>query len=192
MKWVDLINSIVSALIIFIVFPSACCADSWELFYNGSYSGIKSMASYNGKLYVGNGFFDGEADILEYDGSKWSLSYDGGNKSVPCMQVYNGKLYAGLEGGDFGDGDVIVFDGTTWKTSFEGPQNRIASLAVHNNRLYAGTGQSDGYVYAYDGATWQRAYNATEEDSSVESMASYDGKLYAGFCAAQNGGYQVL
>lgn len=108
---------IYAAAALLLLLQACCYADSWDLFYNGSYESVKSMAAYDGKLYIGNGWSEqGESDIWAYDGTTWSLSYDGDKTSVLCMAVYGGRLYAGT--GTFqGCGDVIVLNRTTTTSS---------------------------------------------------------------------------
>ncbi len=161
------IRNISSAILLGLILCHYAGADNWSLFYNGSYSGIQSMAAYNGSLYVGNGFYPLESDIVVFNGSAWSLSYDGDRESVKCMTEYNGKLYAGLLGTDRGDGDILVYDGNSWSISYNGSLSEIASMTVYNGKLYAGQGSSSGDILVFDGNTWQTAYNASGNASAT-------------------------
>lgn len=91
--------------------------NSWA---DTSYSYLKSMVTYNGKLYVGTSFTGSgnpTGDIWRYDGSTWTqVGGKGINSSwtnadnreeVPTMSVYKGKLYAGL--GFSNDNDALVY-----------------------------------------------------------------------------------
>jgi hypothetical protein len=152
---------------------------SWTKSYEGSNELIKSLISYNGKLYAGQGSSSADGDVFVYDGISWSTSYDGSQENIETFEVYNGKLYAG-QSKNTGDGDVLVFDGSTWSTIYNGTQEAIKSLAVYNGKLYAGQGNGpgDGDILVYDGSTWSTSYDGAEK--RITALAVYNGKLYAG------------
>lgn len=94
--------------------------DTNNTWSDGSYSFIKSMAVYNGYLYVGTGFTGSSnptGDVWRYDGSSWVQvggdSLNGGwtvsenREEVPTLTVYKGKLYAGL--GFSAESDALVY-----------------------------------------------------------------------------------
>ena len=122
---------------------------------------VRSLVTFNGYLYAGQGDGAGDGDIqvcnpagggdttLCDNASDWSASYSGATYSqVLTMIVYKGRLYAGM-GNGAGLGDVLVCDPTTtgsadicdagdWTdASFPAGPNRINQLMVHNGYLYA-------------------------------------------------------
>ncbi len=83
---------------------------------DGQYEQVKSLVTYNGKLYAGLGNSAGDGEVWEMDGSSWSKIGGGGTnsswtanatESVRSFSVYKGKLYAGL--GDSANTDAAVW-----------------------------------------------------------------------------------
>ena len=83
---------------------------------DGQFEQVKSMVTYNGKLYAGLGLTAGDGEVWEFDGSAWNRmggsdlnsSWSAGAKeTVRSFSVYKGKLYAGL-------GDSANVDASIW------------------------------------------------------------------------------
>jgi len=122
---------------------------------------VRSLVSFNGYLYAGQGDDAGDGDIqvcnpagggdstLCDNAADWSASYSTASYSqVLSMIVYKGKLYAGL-GDGAGLGDVLVCDPTStgstdvcdtgdWSdANFPAGPNRITRFIEYNGYLYA-------------------------------------------------------
>ncbi|MBI2426786.1 MAG: fibronectin type III domain-containing protein [Candidatus Kerfeldbacteria bacterium] len=130
------------------------------------------------------------------------------------FEEMNGYLYAGLSGSSAGDGDVIVCDPTTtgatdfcdsgdWSTSYNGSQELFNSLEVFNSRLYAGmgSGAGDGDVLMCnpsatgsatlcDSGDWSTVWDGVEYET-VNALATFRGRLYAGFGSTAGGDNDV-
>jgi hypothetical protein len=73
---------------------------SWT---SGTYERVRSMAIYNGKLYVGIGDTAGDGEVWEWNGTSWTqIGGDNLNSGwsstieyVSSLIDYKGKLYAG-------------------------------------------------------------------------------------------------
>ncbi len=171
-----------------------------------------SLAVFNGKLYAGLGSGADDGDVFEFNGTSWAASLSqAGYETISSMAVFNGSLYAGHGNNTAGDADVKRFDGTAWSATFAYTDSatymEVASLAVYNGKLYMGTGATtadfgDGYVCDPSAAgaagdwhvcdsnsDWRitlstDAFNAAQ---NIPSMATYNGKLYAGLRGAAAG-----
>jgi len=170
---------------------------------------IRSMAVYNGSLYIGTAETNA-AEVYRLDGgTDWTrVSFgagtidDGGTSGVDAvtrMAVYNGKLYIGTE--QTNAAEVYVYEGGTNWTAVNTTAgqfvsgdtsgiNDVSSMSVHNGALYIGTWEVDlAEIYRYDGATWSKVSQATAGTIAsggtasidrITSLVSYDGNLYAG------------
>ena len=151
---------------------------------------VSSLCVYGGNLYAGiEGSTAGAGDIYVSSGTNdttWTKSYEASTYHT-CfyMATYGANLYAAM-GWNTGEGDVLQFDGVTWTVSLNNasPTNLIEYLGVHGSDLYAsGGGPNDGnaVIYKFDGATWTTSYSGTgTEYTSIISLVSYNGELYAG------------
>jgi len=169
-----------------------------------TYEQVMSMASFQGKLIVGLGTSANDAEVWEWDGSTWTKiggdSVNGGwtinYEEVASMAANDSELFVGL-GSNGNDGEVWSWNGSSW-TKIGGDSvnggwtnyaERVASVAIHNGKLYAGLGAStgDGEIWEWSGSNWTKiggdgvgsSWNSTTYQQ-VESMISYNGKLYAG------------
>ncbi|MBI5595921.1 MAG: VCBS repeat-containing protein [Elusimicrobia bacterium] len=111
--------------------------------------------------------------VWSYDGAVWGLSTNLG-QSVLALESFGGKLYAGLNA----NGQVHSYNGVSWslEASFGGVA--VRALKSYGGRLYAG--DSAGRVWGYEPtkAQWFLSFQSTS--SVVESLAVYDGRLFAG------------
>jgi Concanavalin A-like lectin/glucanases superfamily len=114
-----------------------------------------------------------------------------------CMTVYKGKLYAGTSDDKDESGWCHVYQydaGDKWTDCGRVGNERttgIGALIVHNGDLYAATttydwtrvttgGYDPGRVYKYlGGAEWQDC-GQPSDNRTLNSMASFQGKLYVG------------
>lgn len=133
----------------------------------------------------------------------WYSSYDlGSYGSVWSLAAYKGKLYAGF-GNAVGNSDILVCtptlagvstiicdDNSDWSISYDGSIKYLFSLTVYNDRLYAGIGgdgEGNGDVVVCepgpdgdcDTTDWSTSLDTTTYNW-VYSLATYNGKLYAG------------
>ena len=83
---------------------------------DGQFENVKTMQTYNGKMYVGLGTGAGDGEVWELDAGSWTrVGGSGVNsswapntvESVRAFAVYKGKLYAGL-------GDSANVDAAVW------------------------------------------------------------------------------
>jgi hypothetical protein len=157
-------------------------ASDWTLAYDGAQEGFAALASFQGRLYAGQGTGAGDGDVLmSSDGSTWATSFNGSQEYIRALTVYNNKLYLG-QNQDAGDNDVYMTpDGVTWTMSYNGAQEWLNALTVYNGSIYAAQGNStgDGDIFTMTGSsTWSTSYNGSQEE--ITSFAVYNGKLYAG------------
>ncbi len=136
-----------------------------------------------------------------------------GIMTINVMQAQGGYLYAGAASGADGGALVYQFDGSRWRVVGGAGVNgswpisdyrQIMSMASYKGKLYVGTGniasgaRADGDIWEWDGSTWTKVAGDGARDSwnvppvshfgEVDSMASYDGYLYAGLGAAATDG----
>ena len=86
--------------------------DSWP---DGTYERIRSMAIYNGELYIGLGDSTGDGEVWRYDGTNWEKVGGNGLNSgwtsvveyVSTMIDYRGKLFVGT--GNSQNVDAVVW-----------------------------------------------------------------------------------
>lgn len=99
---------------------------SWT---GGTFERVRTMVTYNGKLYAGLGTTAGEGEVWRYDGTNWekiggdtvnSSWANGVVESVHSLSVYNGKLYAGL-------GESANVDPAIWSYGGNGVLRSTAS-----------------------------------------------------------------
>jgi hypothetical protein len=157
-------------------------ASDWSVAYNGAQEGFAALASFQGRLYAGQGTGAGDGDVLvSSDGTTWATSFNGSQEYIRALTVYNDKLYLG-QNQDAGDNDVyMTSDGVTWSMSYNGAQEWLNALTVYNGSIYAAQGNTtgDGDVFTMTGSsTWSTSYNGSQEE--ITSFAVYNGKLYAG------------
>lgn len=131
---------------------------SWNVPPNTHYGEVDSLATLDNYLYAGLGGAANDGEVWRWDGTSWTKiggdSLNGGwtnyVERVQTMSIYGGKLVAGL-GSGAGDGEVWQWSGSSW--------SRIAGKGLNSSW------DSAGPPYIVE---------------SVESLMSYNGKLYAG------------
>jgi hypothetical protein len=105
------------------------------------------------------------------------------------MTVFDGYLFVGTGGIGQGTCEVYRYDGDTWTlvntTGFGNPTSDSVFLAVNQGRLYAGTGDfknHKGLVLRYNGGeSWTPVSTpGFGIGGEVTTLASYNGKVYAG------------
>jgi hypothetical protein len=165
-----------------------------------SINSIRSMATYNGSLYVGTSKTDA-AEVYRYDGgTTWTkvsqttagTIASGGTASINeilGMVVYNGQLYIGTH--EDNSAEVYRYDGgTTWTKVSQTTAGTIASggtasidyahsMAVHNGSMYLGTYEAGAAeVYRYDGGTtWTKVSQSTAGTIASGGTASINGVM---------------
>jgi hypothetical protein len=181
------------------------------------YENVLSLSVYGGNLMAGMGTTAGDADVWVLSGTTWTqIGGDAKNngwasatyEEVDSLAAYNGKLYAGL-GTTAGDAEIWAWDGTNWTFAGgdglsgswdDGQYEMVRSLAVYNGMLYAGLGTSagDGEVWSMDNGSWTKIGGGNANGSwaastieTVQSLAVYHGKLYAGLGNTANADAQV-
>lgn len=178
--------------------------------YNGglvvglaSTAGDAEVWSWNGSTWTKIGG-DGTATGAQ----SWASAHE----TVQSMAVYAGKLYVGL-GNSANDAEVWQCTGSCtvttgwskvggdsvnsgWTTNYE----TVQSMTVHNGALVAGIGTTagDAEVWSWNGTLWSKLGGdgsgssgqswATSVYEQVDSLASYNGKLYAGLALTAGDG----
>lgn len=137
---------------------------SWT---GGTFERVRSLITYNGKLYAGLGTTAGEGEVWSYDGSSWekvggdtvnSSWANGVVESVHSLSVYNGKLYAGL-------GESANVDPAVWSYGGNKILRSTASSFNTDWRHIAAT---------YNGSTMKLYINGTLDTQSNVSASVPD------------------
>jgi hypothetical protein len=134
---------------------------------DGQYEQVKSLVTYNGRLYAGLANSAGDGEVWELNSGSWSRI--GGQdvngswtantvESIRSFSVYKGKLYAGL-------GDTANADAAIWSY---GNNGFLQSTAV-------GQDTSWHHIAAtYDGATMRLFIDGTQDASTAVSLSIPD------------------
>ncbi len=134
---------------------------------DGQYEQVKSIAVYNGKLYVGLGNTAGDGEVWVYENGVWAKSAGGGTNSswvantietVQTLCVFRGKLYAGL-------GNTANSDAQVW------------SLGNNGFLQSASTSQDTGWHHiaaTYDGTTMKIYIDGALNSSTNTSLSMPD------------------
>jgi len=148
---------------------------------------VLSLASFDGKLYVG----DDRTKVYRFDGDgRWSFCGKlGAHRNVNAMMVFQDRLYAATHGaiyryeggsewacvgGTGGPGDSLLYG-----------QDQTHTLQVYQSHLWAGM-WPHGKVLRYEGGTqWADCGQlgiSTDEYTinEVNDLTVYNGKMYAG------------
>jgi hypothetical protein len=146
---------------------------------------LNSMASFQGKLYVGGGPAT-HGVFVRTTGGEWQPSkvFTRQDKiSEYCfphsMCRHNGKLYVGWPA-------VFWFDGKEWGYAGDPvyhEQNGMLqthSLELYRGELYAGTWPEANVAVCRGGQRWQNVGRVGEDGTEVNALAVYNGKLYGG------------
>lgn len=174
----------------------------------GTYQQVLSMFVQGGQLYIGTGAGTSLGEVWKWSGSAWTRLASSGT-GFPAA-TYEGvwsitgdgtNLYVGT-GNSQNDGDVYRYNGSTWSQiggdalSSGWTQGYIVySLAWFNGKLYADATQaSSGDVFfSWNGSAWTREGGMYYGGSwgminlnGVRSMATANGKLYAGLAGNAN------
>ena len=169
--------------------------------YSGSYdSGGAGLAyTWNGTTWTQIGG--------DYVNKSWGFF---GFSAAQVMQAHNDYLYVGM-GNTTGSAVVFRFDGSTWTAiGGQGINNSwepnkyeyVYSMGSYENKLYVGLGNTanstdqDGEIWEWDGSTWTKvagngingSWSGVNNYGEVDSLASYDGYLYAGLGQGSNNG----
>ncbi len=140
---------------------------------------LPTMASFQGKLYVGAG--NERPGVFVYEGDRtWRVSKEfpkeGPRRCFPhAMGVHDGKLFVG-----FPD-HVFTFDGKQW--SYAGNPlgcTQVHSLEVYQGNLYVGTWPEAKIGRYLGGEDWEYRGRIGEDGTEVNALTVYNGKLYAG------------
>jgi len=168
----------------------AVCRRGLTCRVGGSSPGYSSVAQVRG-LHVG---ID-EAVLGEWadHGKPWPS-----NTLISTLTVFEGALYTGIADALPGENTPAVFrfcGGSQWEYCGRldvDPRTRsVMAMTVHEGALYAGTGTWDWekslagncgptQVFRYEGGTSWRDCGQFGSGVRVLSLASFDGKLYAG------------
>jgi hypothetical protein len=136
---------------------------SWT---SGTYERVRSMAIYNGKLYVGIGDTAGDGEVWEWNGTSWTqIGGDNLNSGwnntieyVSSLIDYKGKLYAG--------------------TGFTA--NADAAMYSYGNNAFLSSTQSSQdtnwhhIAATYNGSTMKLYIDGTEDASTAASLTIPD------------------
>ena len=160
---------------------------------------VKSLAVYNGKLYIGTGSAPGAGNVYVYDGYTCTLAFATGNYCVEALYVFDNYLWAGCSY----DGKLYHFDGATWEQE-DRPYNPnpgnapfplpplpifgyIFSINQDHNQLEIGVtdGTGNGQIYICMNDVWynERGYSAEIldfETGNILSLYNFNSDLFAG------------
>ncbi len=177
-----------------------------------TYEEVLSSYYMGGNLYIGLGTSSGDAEVWRWNGSAWSkLASSGvGFPAATYEGVYSlggdgTNLYAGTGSGT-GDGDVWKYNGSTWtqvggdglNSGWTGATT-VSTITYVNSKLYAngifGASSSiplssfNGTVWTIEGGQYYKGSWGYNGFTSVSSMTSHKGKLYAGLVSAYGGAF---
>ncbi len=169
---------------------------------------VKSLAIYNGELYVAGGFYfaggDSAYGIARWNGNSWNIVGTGTssaniiNGSINAMIVYNNELYVGgsfTQAGGIDANNIARWNGTSWNSVGSGSTNGVSmyksvyALGVYNGELYVGGdfteagGISVNYIARWDGTNWNPVGSGSTNGvyaGRVSALAVYNGELYVG------------
>lgn len=162
----------------------------------GSSTGDGEVWSWNGTIWTKIG-----GDASGTGGQSWGSAYE----FILSLAVYGGNLYVGA-GSSAGDADVWRCTGSCTATSgwtqvggdtlnsswASATYETVQSMTIYNGNLVAGLGASagDAEVWSYNGTSWSKIGGdgsgssgqswATATYEQVNSLAIYNGELYAG------------
>lgn len=160
--------------------------DSW---LDGQYEQVKSLQSYNGKLYAGLANGAGDGEVWEFENNSWSKV--GGSavngswttnatETVRSMATYKGKLYAGL-------GDSANVDAAIWSYGNNGFLQSSAVTQDTNWHHIAAT---------YNGSTMKIFIDGAQDAQTNVSLSIPDstqplliGSTYSSTKAGESQGY---
>ena len=174
----------------------------------GSSVGVFSFAVYNGELYAGGTFTNAGGipanGIAKWNGTTWSAVGTGVNAGVYTLLVHNNELYAGgnfTTAGGTTANRVAKWNGLTWSPLGVGTGgSQVTSLASFNGSLYVGGifttagGSSANKIAKWDGLAWSPVGTGMSGGTTtpiVNSLAVYNGELYAGGTFTNAGGIPV-
>ena len=179
---------------------------SWA---DSTYEYVYSLENDGTNLYAGLGFNGAEAEVWRWNGTSWTqIGGDtignsfGGTAAIVSSMVYDqstSKLYAGVQT-NYGAHEWVL-DGSNW-TLIGGSgideswsnyaMGTVQSMTTNKGKQYIGLGTSvsTAIVYEFDGSnyrmiggdgvnsSWPYGNDGTYE--VVQSLASYNGEVYAG------------
>ncbi|QDT44431.1 hypothetical protein Pan241w_45400 [Gimesia alba] len=157
---------------------------------------VYSMAVYDGQLFAGT-CVPGEkaaGRVFRFAGGKKWIDCGAPDlcNAVNSLAVYNGQLYAGtgkyrLKGSSLSESDNPHFGGNVYRYEGDGKWvhcgqlpgvEAINGMVVYQGKLYASSMYAPAAFFRYDGGTkWTSC--GVPEGKRVESMAVYNGDLYA-------------
>ncbi len=160
--------------------------NSWT---DGQYEQVKTLATYNGRLYAGLGNTAGDGEVWEYESGNWTRV--GGSavngswavntiETVQSFSAYKGKLYAGL-------GNTANADAAIWSY---GNNGFLQSATIGQNTSW------HHIAATYDGTTMKLYIDGTLDASTAVSLSMPDtaqalllGSTYGGSEAGLAQGY---
>ena len=144
---------------------------------------LNSMASYQGRLYVGGGPNTVGVFVRSED-NQWKPSKlfpkEGPEHCFPHpMCRHNGKLYTAFPG-------VHAFDGRQWTYvgdplySQQNAMLQTHSMTIYHGELHVGTWPEAKVVALRGNDGWQDLGRVGKDGTEVNALAVYNGKLYGG------------
>ncbi|MDX2030729.1 MAG: YCF48-related protein [Blastocatellia bacterium] len=175
-------NKVCSGVLPFITFFRTDQQDSlWKLM--GPEGGeIKSLFSYNNKLFAGGARGAGIFVSLD-NGQTWKPARGNsvGGSPIYGFAAFNGVLYAGASGG------VILVsrdEGETWElqepSSSPPPNFQATDFTVHNGKLYAAVPPQYIYRLTDNPYVWESAGITGLTSFRINALASLGNSLFAG------------
>jgi hypothetical protein len=159
------------------VISSSPDGTTWTAVYTSGIGVLDSLTTFKGRLYAG---FSASSTILSSpDGTTWTAAPTPVTGGIAAMGAFNGRLYAG------GASSAVVYsstDGFTWAAVLSEPgEGYIGSIAAFNGKVFVGTSPSGKIDASADGVNWTST--TLGGGNGVESLAVYNGRLYAGASA---------
>ncbi len=159
--------------------------------YSSSEDAFAAMLTFQGKLYALSG---SSGKIYSYDGATWGVAHDTGKASLRSLARHGDRLYAGSGS----DGALFQGDGATWSAAIQvADADAVTCMASYGvwdpaaratvPRLFLGCSfpDSEARIYHWDGSALVEVQRCQE--STVEAMAVYAGRLYLATSDSGNG-----
>lgn len=158
----------------------------WVQVGDSANSNINVMEVYNNELFFGGNLtrFNGLVtyNTMRYNGSTFSMqSTLIGGTGFNCLEVYDGELYGGGAMAQSGLVGTALWNGSTWQSGPVSTNNtvNVNAMLAWNNLLIMGGSFTipTNHIVQYNGTTSQAM--GAGFDNNVNSLASYNGDLYA-------------
>lgn len=157
--------------------------DGWSQI--GAFTGVvaRSIAAFDGKLFIGGLNTAGTAAIIKYSngalGTWTTLTNPSGvgTRTVYAMRAFQQRLYAAFGTSVWRLKDDLTWDGNTvfYKADLNSESNRLVAMEIHLGFLYMLS--DNGHVHRTDGNS---TFDIWQWDGQTQGLAikSFDGRLF--------------